>query len=107
MNIKNAKTLVGQLKRLPDEKFDMGPLIAHRSCGTVACIAGYASILNGGPTEDDDVSSPYNFAQKWLGLNTNVAESLFHGWWANKRYRGDITRLEAIAELERMIEAES
>lgn len=113
MNIENAKKLVDQLKRLPDERFWMAEYIAHpeeflelnvprpASCGTVACIAGWASLANGGPNFYCDV---YDWATEWLGLREEESWRLFLGEWSPKNL-SQITRSEAIAELERLIAA--
>lgn len=114
MNIPNARKLVSQLQRLPDEKFYMGVFQAHpedfenyeidrpASCGTVACIAGWALALNGGYEKSD---SWEEFSAHWLGLSRDKAHSLFFGRWSRKGLN-DITRQEAIDELNRLIAAE-
>lgn len=100
MNIENAKKLVGQLERLPDEKFDMSRYVQHNECGTTACIAGWAALLNGGPEYrgSRDSDNVFYWAQDWLGLKYPTAQDLFlnHDGWP---------RAEAIAELNRMIAA--
>jgi len=105
-NVENLKKLRDQLSRLPDEKFNMGPIISHHECGTVACIAGWASLLNGGP----DDGRALGFASRWLGLTSDEAHALFLGDWHPSGgfglTRDEITRADAIAELDRMIAAE-
>ncbi len=112
MNIENMKKLVGQLERLPDEKFDMSELITHRECGTVACIAGWASLLNGGPKRlresrrGKNNYTAWNFAAKFLGIDPDGKETqdLFYGHWSHKPLFA-VTRTEATAELKRLIAA--
>lgn len=113
MNIENAKKLVSQLERLPDEKFWMADYIIHPedfahisviapkrgNCGTVACIAGWASLSNGGP--NSEVNS-FKWARDWLGLDMDDARYLFRGYWTAKPLE-EVTRSEAISELNRMI----
>lgn len=112
MNIDNAKKLVGQLERLPDEKFWMASWIIHpeqqqyrlgipkkhRSCGTIACIAGWAQLLNRPRAR----LHPYTWAQKWLRLSEDDALKLFYGFFS-KKANSRITRSDAIAELNRLI----
>lgn len=124
MNIENAKTLVGQLERLPDEKFFMACVISHpegprrignADCDTVACIAGWCSLLNGGPQNDGAPDEdPIQFSQDFLGLSNEEASDLFfaHSWRGvkngSRRSLTEVTRPAAIAELNRMIaEAEA
>lgn len=112
MNIENAKKLVSQLKRLPDEKFWMPVYILHPeemieygiipkkhlNCGTIGCIAGWAQMFNGPRA----CSEPAIRARKWLGLREQEALSLFVGAFSRKRM-DQITRTDAIAELNRLI----
>lgn len=112
MNVDNARTLVSQLERLPDNQFKMTTWVDHDgSCGTVACIAGWCSLLNGGPTEaagleDENGSAHFDFAQEFLGLKPDEATRLFGGYgWAAHRLIRDLTLSDAIAELNRRIEA--
>src|SRR5687768_11356038 len=78
MNIQHAEILLRQLERLPDEKFVMGDWIDHRGpCGTVACVAGWAALLNGGPT-DGTIDTEF-WARDWLGLGHSDARRLFYG----------------------------
>lgn len=108
MNIENAKKLVSQLARLPDEKFTMSTWASHGECGTVACIAGWTSILNGGP---DNASEILHFAERFLDLSMQEADILFLNWprWPTWGQRSGVpSRADAIAELNRLIaEAES
>lgn len=50
MNKERILKLADQLERLPDVQFNMDTYI-HHDCGTVACIAGWCSLLNEGPKE--------------------------------------------------------
>lgn len=114
MNIDNAKKLVGQLERLPDEKFWMSSWIAHpeefaqvdvqreASCGTVGCIGGWAFMLNDGGERPESSRKITKFAQEFLGLTPGGAGALFYGTWTTKSPQ-DITRADAIAELNRLI----
>lgn len=105
MNIENARKLVSQLERLPDEKFDMGTWIEHGrpACGTTACLAGWCALLNSGPK--DNTLECEVFARDWLNLNISQAHHLFYGEFIedDNRHWATTTRLEAIAELNRMI----
>lgn len=118
MNIENAKKLVGQLERLPDEKFDMGVWVAHpeeftqyrirrpKSCGTIACIAGWAALSN--RAELDDNIYYFGWAMDWLDLTQIEAEYLFLGHFVffkngNLKPKAHIKLADAIAELNRMI----
>lgn len=82
MNIENMNKLIGQLERLPDEKFDMMDYIQHNTpCGTTACIAGWCSLLNGGPQEKG-VDACFYFAREFLDLSDAEAMHLFMGRWS-------------------------
>lgn len=107
MNIENAKKLVGQLERLPDEKFDISTIISHRECSTVACVAGWAMLLNGGDPEEE---YPLDWAQRWLGFSYEERQRLFLGRFSRdlEKFWFQVTRSNAIDELNRMIaEAEA
>lgn len=120
MNIENMRILRDQLARLPDKKFNMGEIINHRPCGTVACIAGWAALLNGGPTllenePDYSLHQITGWARRWLGLRDPEARHLFYGSWFEDRYDDEgspiswdkASRADAIAELDRLIRYES
>lgn len=101
MNIPNAKKLVGQLERLPDEKFYLGTSIEHREGGTVACVGGWASILNGGPKYEGEEIAALSYAANWLDLTRLEDFRLFSmNGVANWE---KTSRVEVIAELSRMI----
>jgi hypothetical protein len=112
MNIQNMQKLIAQLERLPDKQFDMEEAIAHKpECGTVACIAGWASLLNGGPqVAQGGETWPLTWARDWLDLTSRQATRLFFGEWldafddeGNQRWWGSATREEAIEELKSMV----
>jgi len=127
INIKNARRLVERLEAKDNPvKFHMGTWFNHNkmgianpreiyriakehSCGTAACLAGHAA-LEAWESGDMEVSKGYSVqevAQEWLGLTNWRANSLFHGQWDNKaldRELGDLTKAEAITELNRLIE---
>lgn len=108
MNIENMKTLIGQLERLPDEKFWMPDFIVHpenfdryripraKDCGTVACIAGWVCLFNGQENNS-------NFAREWLGLRKLAAYDLFYGVWAGDKPLTYVTCSDAIGELKRLL----
>lgn len=101
MHIENAKTLISELERLPDEKFDMRSYVQHGECGTTACIAGWICLLHDGPDyntwEPFSAEVAFNFARNFLGLTDAEAVKLFltHMQW---------TRADAVAELKRMVQ---
>jgi hypothetical protein len=105
VNKENLNKLIGQLERLPEEKFDMRIYINHHPCGTTACIAGWCALLNGGPAD-----SPYYFAKNFLGINEETARGLFinagferERFWPGTRYaQQDMTKdqiLQAVKAL--------
>lgn len=129
MNIERMKKLIGQLERLPDERFWMAdwvmhpedieyymengcihPILAERfkeaQCETVACIAGWAALANGLIPDDPKArSSGYDIAmeaRRWLELSHDEAHALFYGEWSD----GDaskITRTDAINYMRQMV----
>lgn len=137
MNIENAKKLISQLERLPDEQFFMGEWIMHADeleqyieaeysglstellerfpkggCKTVGCIAGWAVMLNGLPAPDTSGLTGETYikiAGDWLGLPYREAQSLFMGWWWSDK--GDplenATRQDAIDQLVAMVAEET
>lgn len=108
LNKENLNILINHLEKMPKEAFDMGEWMAtsanrggsydtiHKdeaervlkeqetaghTCGTVACIAGYATtiaVVNG--FEDRDGFTIWDvrrIAKAWLGLNEERADRLF------------------------------
>lgn len=76
-------------------------VIDTHSCGTSACIAGWAQfLLAKGPQRRKPA---VEFAEKAFGLTVSEREYLFYGNWPNIT-AGNITPAEVIAELTRIIE---
>jgi hypothetical protein len=127
MNIENARKALAQLKQLREDQFFMATWVVHPNmhyfpyasqcvadrtkivpCNTVACGAGWISLLNGGPTENDVGAyvTPFAFARHFLDLHPAPAEYLFYGNWSEKSQE-NITLAEFIVEFERMIEEQA
>lgn len=129
MNLKNMRKLRTHLRsRKNPMAFDMTTWFRHNKrrlktatgicnavekhpCGTAACLAGHAALL---AWQSGDVSKWHknvdieNVAAEWLGLDYVVANELFMGRWPGEyKYLSDITKPQAIAELTRLIEAET
>lgn len=97
MNIRNMKTLRGQIARLKDAQFCMSTYITHPeegaeylhsfdlSCGTVGCVAGWAFMLNGKDAEAE--VHPETWAQRWLELSHTEAKHLFFAEAIRKKMR--------------------
>lgn len=89
LNKENIGVLINHLKELPPENFDMADWIVERSCGTVACIAGYAALLRAEEDPaltvrgsqvyfgEDRFRSVPAYAADWLGLPRSSASALF------------------------------
>ena len=89
----NKEELVDALK----DRHIVEPISAT-DCGTVACIAGHASLIGGASMTD----IPWDFAEDWLGLSDEESMYLFWGKWSGKD-TNDITLDEAIAHLTSLI----
>lgn len=74
-----------------------------RGCGTVACIAGHAFVLQGGKVDDTIYRATLvKGAAEFLGVTDDAAEDLFYGY---VKARGqldlsEVTPLQAISVLE-------
>lgn len=109
MNINRLQLLRDTIASAPEEQFDMTHFFG-RSCGTTACIAGFAASLSWGKTlheaaERDCTSSVMevqNVAAAWLGLEWKDAHELFLADEAPKWY-SEITRTEALRCLNHLI----
>lgn len=80
MNIERLKILADAVEGgLPEVKFDMQEWLAEgRSCGTVACIAGFAwMVMPQAELEAIDAEGVGDIAAAWLGLDTETAKALF------------------------------
>ncbi len=130
MNVKNMRKLRAWLRsRKNPVGFGMGDWFRHggkslvtptaicravetHSCGTVACLAGHAAILawqSGDMPKKKGVSIKH-VAVDWLGLDDNETSDLFYGRWSALPFATsiwEITKAQAIAELTRLIEAET
>ena len=114
MNHQNMETLAQFLRKLPAEQFDMSVWSDDDRCGTVACVAGWAtefvlvpelttSCWEDNETGEHHCEQSINYsltAQNWLGLNGEQAYALF---------RHDATwrkPWEAADEIDRLIAAD-
>ncbi len=131
MNLKNMKKLRAHLRSRKNlVKFEMADWFTHNGrdlrnphticrtveehpCGTAACLAGLAALL---AFQSGDVSKRRtgdhirDVAAKWLGLDWNDSHNLFVGNWSDRDYglnMSDLTKAQAIAELTRLIDAET
>jgi hypothetical protein len=89
---------------------------ANGECGTAACLAGHAALLAdpvrfwaGSPLFEGERAWPFEsmiplIAAKWLGLEKNIADQLFHAFDDNGSvaYMERITAAEAIETLHRL-----
>ena len=125
MNVKNMRRLVRHLRSRENRVgFAMenwfrhkGRLLAHPTticriaeehpCGTAACLAGHAALLawQSGDMPKKRGVDINAVATEWLGLTFDEAWDLFTGQWTYN-YLFNITKAQAITELERLIEAE-
>ena len=74
MNRDNLTQLADHLEKVPEEGFDMRDVFFNDTCGTPACIAGYAAYLSGARGWE---YSPYVCAAEWLGLGNQQRARLF------------------------------
>lgn len=116
MNIENINKLIDHLRKTDPKSFDMGDWLSgypHRKeaaevlaamekrggCGTSACIAGHAVILEAaenGAVYDMDLTDPEYGAINWLGLNSGQAAILFY------RCDPEVKPLDAVVVLEHL-----
>lgn len=123
MNIPEIKALAAYLRDLPPEKFDMSNYF--NECGTAACLAGWQYARHHQMLryrDDDDFfwngisrfqlgefyttsSAIVDFAQTSLGLDWDVAHSLFQpkGFYNNEADGASYTPLRAAAVLENLV----
>lgn len=97
MNRERLTILRDHLASLPDEQVDMGTTTEQRSCGTVACIMGWAHIL-----------WPGQGAERSLGLRGHQGDSLFMPVSSDDARHwmdGSYTRLHAIAAIQSMLDS--
>ena len=125
MNLKNMRRLVRHLRSKKNSVgFDMASWFRHNRqilitptgvcravekhpCGTAACLAGHAAILawQSGDMPKTRRANIKDVATAWLGLDYNEAYELFHGnWLGQHQVLSDLTKDQAIAELNRLIE---
>jgi len=93
-----------------DDASDVCRIAKDHPCGTAACLAGHAALLawQSGDVEIKVFSNIRDTAEKWLGLGYWEARNLFHGHWGGHQLMvslDSLTKEEAIAELNRMIDA--
>ena len=106
MNIEHLKETRDLIADAPDNHFGMRQFAL---CETAFCIGGFALIAagyevgeNGFLDPDGETIDAFNTAQKCLGLTEKQADHLFLGKFLDKTWV-DITREEALAELDRLI----
>lgn len=77
MNRENIKRVRDHIAGLPPEQVNMGTFLREKSCGTVACIAGWAQQLSG-------VRDTQRCHFDWLGL-TDKHYGLYvpEGWFSD------------------------
>lgn len=130
MNMKNVKKLRAFIAKLPDRAVHMPSYIeldkpnetikqaASHTCGTRACIAGWACLALLPPTarlEKNRASNPNvattakgklryvsDVAAELLGLDDGQASQLFNGDWSHKDLEMT-TKADVIRELDRLI----
>jgi len=99
VNTENLRKVRDHIASLPPEQVNMGVLVGERSCGTVACVAGWAGVLSGGVN-----------AQLWLNIGYDDADKLFTppGWRTDNRRRVEHTKrypkARVVATLDHLIE---
>lgn len=124
MNKTNIRRLIRVLEgkeKLPGLNFNMGsyvyrPLDPDRAphCGTCACIAGHAAILEAGYQRAprgkkiirDLAEKSHETAARWLGLSQIDANKLFFGWGRPHElvtYMENITKEHAVAALKLLL----
>ena len=83
-NYRNYFANKGSITRnIPVKDVNTPELFTH-TCGTSACVAGFAvALYNPEPEEIKEHDDPWDIAEKWLGLTFTESEWLFtpyHNW---------------------------
>ena len=112
MHKKNLKKLIDHLESIPDESYQQ-EYIRHPSCGTPACIAGYAYALAKGYKRNkriplkSETNGNIKTAKKWLKLKDTEASQLFAPYpldaWL-RPFDSSPTRQDAIDTLKRFLD---
>ncbi len=81
-NTQNIQRLRAFFTSLEPARFRIETLGGYRTCGTVACVAGWASVLAGFQEEGQGIVGTSQAAREWMGLNVHEAQDLFlpDGW---------------------------
>lgn len=119
MNIDHVKQVRDDIKREPTTKFDMGDFGRFdASCGTVMCIAGFATLRAGCTTVVDageDVEyvdatgkpvDPETAGAEYLDLSEAAMRHMFYGHWSRKDLEY-LTKADALRYLDKVIETGS
>lgn len=137
MNVENMNKLIDLLEGLQDGRFQMEKFIGYaideaacrisdrtaeqvrredpkalQSCGTAACIAGWAASLADPFGKKVETQHLEDTARQWLGLSLRQADRLFYGEWDTledpdrKRNLPALSRQEAIVELRELVAQE-
>lgn len=83
-NVENMMRVRAFIEELPGKNFNMAELCSNNNeCGTVACIAGWAYILENEIVDVVDLmdlkDAPFvSSARQYLGLTPELAEALFY-----------------------------
>lgn len=96
MNRERLKILRDHLAALPDNQFDMDLEWRERSCGTVACVGGWASYLAAPDRERGSMEA----GAIWLGLSGEQERRLF---WPGHMALHKIPKSDAIAAIDSML----
>lgn len=76
MNTENMLRVADAIEEESIAKFNMGAWVGTSCCGTVACVAGFATLLEPGVRSHRSWSER---GEKILGLTDSEAEELFYG----------------------------
>ena len=115
MNIPFTKRLIALMQQRADDptdptlpSFNMEMWLEkeenEHSCGTVGCIAGWATLL-AHPNAPVEELSKLSTARRLLGISYEEASRLFYGHWSNKP-RSKITIQDAITHLQHLVNQE-
>lgn len=82
MNREFAIKLIHTLESLPRRQFHMADWIRKDKCGTVACVAGWATVVADGKEAASHTAE--SRGRKLLGLSATQAYNLFHAHGLNE-----------------------
>lgn len=110
MNKQKILDLADFIENLPPKQFNMAVYGVAHECGTIACIAGWAAVLEGATVDKHESFhilgewiGAHKFAAKALGINEKTSLDLFTPIDEHESL-SDITKEQAVKTLRKLAE---